>query len=133
MFNAMFKTGYFPDVLTNALIVHDHKKGSNSDPNNFRGISLLSSLAKLFTSVLNQRLYVWSQSNDKLYLIANLVLDPVWVLLMPFLHCSQLLTKFWPVVIVYIVVLLTTPKILILLQERICGINLLSSVYVAKF
>ena len=37
-----------------------HKKGDLDDPNNYRGITLLSCFAKLFTSILNERLKTWS-------------------------------------------------------------------------
>ena len=57
IFNAMLDTGVFPSVLCDALIVPVHKKGSMSDPKNYRGISLISCLCKLFTSIVNRRLY----------------------------------------------------------------------------
>ena len=40
------------------------KKGEINDPNNFRGITLVSCFSKLFTSVLNQRLKQWAVEND---------------------------------------------------------------------
>jgi uncharacterized membrane protein len=36
----------------------------SSDPNNFRGISLGSCLAKLFTNIINNRLIEWSKTYD---------------------------------------------------------------------
>ena len=41
-----------------------HKKGDLDDPNNYRGITLISCFAKLFTSVLNERLKTWAQDTD---------------------------------------------------------------------
>ena len=41
-------------------IVPIHKTGSKSDPSNYRGISLLSCLGKVFLSVLNNRLLKFS-------------------------------------------------------------------------
>ena len=37
-------------------IVPIHKKGSKSDPSNYRGITLISCLGKLFLTILNNRL-----------------------------------------------------------------------------
>ena len=41
-----------------------HKKGAHDDPKNYRGITLISCLGKLFTSVINQRLITWSTANE---------------------------------------------------------------------
>lgn len=46
------------------IIVPIFKKGDNSDPNNYRGINLISNLSKLFTSILNSRLLNWSFDNN---------------------------------------------------------------------
>ena len=40
------------------------KRGDLCDPNNFRGISLVSCLAKLFTNIINSRLIEWSKTFD---------------------------------------------------------------------
>ena len=54
-------TGYFPDTWSDGYIVPIHKKGNLSDVNNFRGITLLSTLGKLFTRILNTRLTNWAE------------------------------------------------------------------------
>ena len=64
IFNAMFNTGFFPPILCDALVVPVYKKGSSNDPKNYRGISLISCMCKLFTSILNSRLILWSDNND---------------------------------------------------------------------
>ena len=43
------------------LSFHCIKKGSQDDVNNYRGITLLSTLGKLFTSILNNRLKTWAE------------------------------------------------------------------------
>ena len=40
------------------------KKGDHSDPNNYRGISLVSNV--LFTAILNNKLLSWSNTNDNI-------------------------------------------------------------------
>lgn len=59
LFNAIFDRGQYPSQWAKAIIVPIHKKGDFQNPNNYRGISLLSILSKCFTSILNQRLYSW--------------------------------------------------------------------------
>ena len=41
-----------------------HTQGDVSDPNNNRGISLVSCFCKLFTSILNQRLLSWADKDN---------------------------------------------------------------------
>ena len=63
LFNAIFSQGYFPHLWQQSLIVAIHKKGSVDDPNNYRGISLTSTLSKVFLHVLNSRLQEWTEKN----------------------------------------------------------------------
>src|SRR6202043_3787806 len=43
-----------------------HKGGAKEDLDNYRGITLLTSLSKLFEVVVNSRLYVWANGGNKL-------------------------------------------------------------------
>ena len=61
LFNRLFETGYFPDTWTEGYIIPLHKKGSINDVENYRGITLLSVLGKLFSSVINNRLSDWAE------------------------------------------------------------------------
>ena len=65
-FNKLFKEGSFPIEWAKAIIVPLHKKGDPSDMDNYRGISLLGVLGKVFTFILNKRLTEWTDSNDVL-------------------------------------------------------------------
>ena len=57
LFNVVLDSGIIPPDWTVGLIMPLYKnKGSPSDPDNYRGITLLSCLGKLFTSVINLRL-----------------------------------------------------------------------------
>jgi hypothetical protein len=64
LFNCILDTGFFPINWLSSVIVPIFKKGDNSDPNNYRGINLISNLCKLFTAILNSRLLNWSFDNN---------------------------------------------------------------------
>lgn len=64
IFNSILSTGFFPKSWSSAMLVPVFKKGDDADPNNYRGISLVSCFAKLFTSIINQRLILWASEND---------------------------------------------------------------------
>ena len=57
LFNRILSTGKYPLIWSFGLIVPVHKKDDPSKVENYRGITLLSSLSKLFTTILNNRLY----------------------------------------------------------------------------
>ena len=61
LFNAIFDSGSFPCLWQESIIVPIHKKGNRDDPNNYRGISLTSTLSKVFLHVLNCRLQEWTE------------------------------------------------------------------------
>ena len=57
LFNNLFTIGYFPDIWKIAHITAIYKKsGQKSDKSNYRPISLLPTLSKVFESVIHQRL-----------------------------------------------------------------------------
>ena len=57
LFNLILSTGKIPEGWSIGLIKPIFKqKGSANDPNNYRGITIISCFAKLFTSALNERL-----------------------------------------------------------------------------
>ena len=62
LFNKIFEIGYFPDKWSEGFIVPIHKKGDTNEHSNYRGITLLSTLGKLFTRVLNNRLNGWAET-----------------------------------------------------------------------
>ncbi|XP_062595378.1 uncharacterized protein LOC134256716 [Saccostrea cucullata] len=62
LFNQVFNSGQFPESWNKKVIIPLFKKEDGEDPNNYRGISLLDSSSKIFTSVLNKRLNLWSET-----------------------------------------------------------------------
>ena len=53
MINVSFNKGIFPDFLKVAIVVPIHNKGEKLDPNNYRPISLLSNISKLYEKVMH--------------------------------------------------------------------------------
>ena len=66
IFNAILDSGYFPECWTKGLIIPLHKKGSTNDVNNYRGITLVSCLSKIFTTVLNTRIVSYCEQSNVL-------------------------------------------------------------------
>ena len=62
LFNIVLNSGYFPNKWTEGVIVPIHKKGSKNLVDNYRGVTLLSTLGKLFTRLLNNRLSFWADT-----------------------------------------------------------------------
>ena len=63
LFNEMFDSGIFPLDWGKSIITPIHKKGSKTDPNNYRAISLIDSICKIFMNILNCRLSRWCEEN----------------------------------------------------------------------
>ena len=64
LFNCIFDSGCFPSEWSKGILIPLHKKGNPNVTNNYRGITIISNLAKIFTSVLNNRLLKWSTVNN---------------------------------------------------------------------
>ena len=62
LFNTIFTNGYFPASWSDGYIIPLHKKGSINNVDNYRGITLLNVLGKLFSRVLNNRLSKWAET-----------------------------------------------------------------------
>ena len=56
LFNRLFFEGTFPDLWSKSIMIPLHKKGDMNSVNNYRGISLLDTFGKIYTSILNRRL-----------------------------------------------------------------------------
>ena len=67
LFNTILSTGIYPDEWCKAIIITIHKAGDINDCSNYRGISLLSNVGKLFCKIVNSRLTKWAEENDLMY------------------------------------------------------------------
>ena len=56
----IFKEGLFPTSWGIGIIVSIFKSGIKTNSGFYRGISLLRNLSKIFTSIINQRIMLWS-------------------------------------------------------------------------
>ena len=56
LFNLIFFSGYYPSSWAKGYITPIFKTGDNSDPDNYRGITVTSNIGKLFNMILNSRL-----------------------------------------------------------------------------
>ena len=65
LFNTILKTGIIPSDWCISFISPIFKnKGSRKDPDNYRGISIISCLGKLFTALINERLTKFADINE---------------------------------------------------------------------
>ena len=62
VFNKIFEGG-FPDSWSVGVITPIFKKGDPTDPGNYRGITLVPILSKLYAIILNTRLSEWSEQH----------------------------------------------------------------------
>lgn len=64
--NLCISTGVFPDHLKKALVHPIHKSGDKQNLQNYRPISVLSSLSKILERIMNKRLKGYLESNNLL-------------------------------------------------------------------
>ena len=62
LFNKIFESGIFPEEWSAGFIIPQLKRGNLNDVENYRGITLLSTLGELFTRLVNNRLSEWSET-----------------------------------------------------------------------
>lgn len=63
----MVSAGDFPEIWADNIIIPVKKRGTVDDPGNYRGISLVSRVGKLFTSIINTGLTKWSEKHNIVY------------------------------------------------------------------
>lgn len=67
IFNLIFRTGEVPKVWGMGVVVTIYKgKGDRTDPNNFRGVSLLAVGGKIFGRILAERISKWAENEGKI-------------------------------------------------------------------
>ena len=67
LFNRSFREGKFANIYKYSNVIPLPKKGDNSDPSNFRPVSLLSNVGKLQERIVFKHIYNFLHENDLLY------------------------------------------------------------------
>ena len=86
LFNTVFESRHVPEAWTTGLIIPIYKKGDPADPSNYRGITLVSALGKVYTKLLKDRLekfadtYGIIKNNQEGFRENNSTIDQVFVL-----------------------------------------------------
>jgi hypothetical protein len=62
----MFESGYFPTSWGSGIIVLIFKGGAFNETKNYRGITLINIIAKIYSQVLLNRLTKWSSKYNKI-------------------------------------------------------------------
>lgn len=57
LFKSSLNLGYFPDTWKEALILAIYKSGNKDDISNYRGVTIISGMAKLFDSLIYSIMY----------------------------------------------------------------------------
>ena len=81
MINVSFNKGIFPNFLKIANVIPIHKKGEKLDPNNYRPISLLYNISRLYEKAMHIQLTNFLRKNKVLFPI-NLVFEIIIQLIM---------------------------------------------------
>jgi hypothetical protein len=67
LFNHIFSTGNIPLPLRSSATTPVYKSGPSNIPgNNYRGISITNTMFKIFSGIINKRLYDWAEVNNKI-------------------------------------------------------------------
>ena len=65
-FNRIFDNADYPEHWSRSIIVSILKKGNANDPDNYRGISLLDVLGKIYTAILTRRVTFYTNIYSKI-------------------------------------------------------------------
>ena len=66
IFNTIFESGIFPSNCGKSVIGTIYKNGRINNPGNYRGISITDTLYKVFSTIVNTRLYNWAENNNQI-------------------------------------------------------------------
>jgi hypothetical protein len=64
IYNKIYNTGEYPSDWCKGYIVPIHKKGPTNDPSNYRGITIINVISKIFSLLLRNRLNKWCEHEN---------------------------------------------------------------------
>ena len=64
LFNYIWERGIFPEKWAEGIIQPLHKKGSVREPDNYRKLTLMACMGKVFESIINKRLVFQGEATD---------------------------------------------------------------------
>ncbi|TLM24618.1 hypothetical protein FEC38_18930, partial [Acinetobacter baumannii] len=67
IFNDCIRCGVFPDLMKHSKVIPLFKSGSTDDPSNYRPISVLPTLSKIFEKIILTQLLEHFNSNNLLH------------------------------------------------------------------
>jgi len=71
LFNRLMEHSTFPNIWKLGIVTAIYKKGDKSDPSNYRPITLLNTISKLFERVLYESLYAHLIENNLIYYLQS--------------------------------------------------------------
>ena len=66
IFNVVFSSECYPKSWSEGVITPIHKKGNLDDVNNYRGITLINIMSKIYSHILHSRLIKWADEYEKI-------------------------------------------------------------------
>ena len=66
LFNYIWEKGIYPDKWSEGVIQPLHKKGSREEPDNYRKLTLMACMGKIFESIINKRLDFQSEATNSI-------------------------------------------------------------------
>ena len=77
LFNRLFSNGEYPMTWAEGIIVPIFKSRNPDEPHNYRGITLINILGKIYSQVLLNRPTKWSENYDKISKLRQNIKKPI--------------------------------------------------------